>query len=117
MIKVLYSIFMLMLLSSCATMVRGTTQEVSVNTTPAGAHVQFSNGKSCISPCHTIAERKQNLNITVTKEGYHTHTGTMIPTLAGAGVIFGGLVDYGTGAVYDLQPNPYHIQLMPSKSS
>jgi uncharacterized protein YceK len=47
MIKVFYSIFMLMLLSSCATMVRGTTQEVSVNTTPAGAHVQFSNGKSC----------------------------------------------------------------------
>lgn len=29
----------------------------------------------------------------------------MIPTLAGAGVIFGGFIDYGTGAVYDLQPN------------
>ena len=60
-IKVFYSILVLTLLTSCATMIRGTTQEVSVNTTPAGAHVQFSNGKSCISPCHTIAERKQNL--------------------------------------------------------
>lgn len=35
----------------------------------------------------------------------------MIPTLAGGGVILGGIIDYGTGAVYDLQPNPLTITL------
>ena len=35
----------------------------------------------------------------------------MIPSLAGAGVMLGGLVDYGTGAVYDLQPNPLFAKL------
>lgn len=33
-IKIFYNILMLTLLTSCATMIRGTTQEVSVNTTP-----------------------------------------------------------------------------------
>lgn len=31
---------------------------------------------------------------------------SVFPTLAGAGVILGGVIDYGTGAVYNLQPNP-----------
>jgi hypothetical protein len=31
---------------------------------------------------------------------------SVFPTLAGAGVILGGIIDYGTGAVYNLQPNP-----------
>jgi len=35
----------------------------------------------------------------------------MIPVLSGAGAILGGLIDYGTGAVYDLQPNPLTITL------
>lgn len=35
----------------------------------------------------------------------------MVPTLSGAGVILGGLIDYGTGAVYDLQPNPLTVTL------
>jgi hypothetical protein len=35
----------------------------------------------------------------------------MIPTLGGAGVVLGGFIDYGTGAVYDLQPNPLTVTL------
>jgi len=93
-------------------MIRGTKQEISVNTTPVGAMVQFSNGQSCISPCKITASRKDSLSITITKEGYQPHTTTLIPSLSGGGVILGGLVDYGTGAVYDLQPNPYHVYLI-----
>ena len=39
----------------------------------------------------------------------------MMPTLAGAGVMLGGFIDYGTGAVYDLQPNPLTISLVCDK--
>lgn len=97
--------------SGCATMVRGTEDQVSVNTNPPGAEVQFSNGQSCISPCTISAKRDQHLQITVSKQGCHPQTATMVPTLSGGGVVMGGLIDYGTGAVYDLQPNPLTVTL------
>lgn len=100
-------------LTSCATMIRGTNQDVSVHTIPPGANIDFSNGKSCMSPCTIVSSRKDPLNITIRKQGYQTHTVSMVPNLAGAGVIFGGIIDYGTGAVYDLQPNPLHVTLIP----
>lgn len=98
-------------LSGCATIVRGTEQQVSINTNPNGAEVQLSNGQSCKSPCAITAKRDQSLQITVNKEGCQTQTASMVPQLAGGGVMLGGLIDYGTGAVYDLQPNPLTISL------
>lgn len=97
--------------TGCATMFRGTDQSVFVNTTPTGAKVSFSNGLSCITPCNIVASRSAPLQLTITKEGYQTQSSTLIPTLAGSGAILGGAIDYATGAVYDLQPNPYHTHL------
>ena len=99
------------LLAGCATMIRGTTQDISVNTVPSGAQLRFSNGQSCQSPCQLEVARNETLLITIDKEGCHAQTATMVPTLAGGGVILGGLIDYGTGAVYDLQPNPLTVTL------
>jgi hypothetical protein len=101
----------LLVITGCATIIRGTEQEVSVNTNPVGAGVQFSNGQSCVSPCTIKSKRDQSLLITISKEQCSTQTATMIPTLSGGGVILGGLIDYGTGAVYDLQPNPLTVTL------
>ena len=98
-------------LTSCATIIRGTEQEVAVNTVPDSASIQFSNGQNCTSPCKIKSARNQSLMITISKSGCHTQTATMMPTLAGGGVILGGLIDYGTGAVYDLQPNPLTVTL------
>lgn len=39
------------LLSGCATIIRGTEQQVNVNTNPIAAKIEFSNGQSCLSPC------------------------------------------------------------------
>jgi len=97
--------------SGCATMVRGTSEAVSVNTNPPGAKIDFSNGQSCKSPCTIKSKRNKPLQINISKPGCGTQTTTMVPTLAGGGVILGGLVDYGTGAVYDLQPNPMTVTL------
>jgi len=104
-------------LSGCATMIRGTEQEVSVNTNPVGAKVEFSNGQSCNSPCTIKAKRNQTLQITISKENCQNQTSTMMPVLAGGGVLMGSLIDYGTGAVYDLQPNPLTITLVCEKKS
>ena len=102
-------------LLGCATIMRGTNQQISINTNPSGANIVLSNGQSCSSPCTLTVRRDQSLQITVTKEGCQTQTASMIPALAGAGVILGGLIDYGTGAVYDLQPNPLTLTLACAK--
>lgn len=114
-IKSLALICLTLLLTNCATMFRGTTQQVSINTTPTGADVNISNGSSCVTPCTIEAERKNTLQVTIAKNGYHTHTTSLVPSLAGAGAMLGGIIDYGTGAVYDLQPNPLHVVLIPKQ--
>lgn len=106
---------MAFLLSGCATIIRGTEQQVSINTNPTGADIQFSNGQSCVSPCQIKTKRDQSLQITISKEGCHQQTATMMPALAGAGVMLGWFIDYGTGAVYDLQPNPLTVSLVCEK--
>ena len=112
MTKLLLAIGMIVSLSGCATIIRGTDQEVAVNTNPVGATVQFSNGQTCTSPCKIKAARNQSIMINISKAGCHPQTSTMMPVLAGGGVLLGGLIDYGTGAVYDLQPNPLTVTLV-----
>lgn len=111
-LKLTLTLVAVLYLVAGATIIRGTTQEVAINTTPAGAEVNFSNGQSCTSPCNIEADRNTTLQVTITKPGCHTHTAALMPTLAGGGVILGGLIDYGTGIVYDLQPNPMHVSLI-----
>lgn len=109
--KFVLSIVVVSSLAGCATMLRGTEQAIFINTQPVGADVQLSNGASCIGPCQQVVRRDEPLTISVSKEGCSTQTATMVPTLSGGGVLTGGLIDYGTGAVYDLQPNPLTITL------
>ena len=99
-------------LSGCATAIRGTTQQISINSQPVGASVTLSNGQTCVTPCSLEVKRKNSLQVTVEKEGCQPQTTALVPSLAGGGVLLGGLVDYGTGAVYDLQPNPLHVRLI-----
>lgn len=113
--RIYAAVLLITSLTGCATIIRGTEQEVAVNTNPVGANIQFSNGQSCISPCTIKTKRNQSLQLSITKDGCHQQTATMMPTLAGGGVIMGGLIDYGTGAVYDLQPNPMTVSLVCDK--
>ena len=99
--------------SGCATMIRGTNQNLQVMSEPAGARVEVSSGEQGTTPCSFLLKRNQSVLLKITKEGYHPETVTVYPTLAGAGVILGGLIDYGTGAVYNLTPNPVHVMLKP----
>lgn len=105
-------LLLLLCVSSCATIVRGTTQQVSINSDPDGAKVTISNGQSCQTPCNIEVERKTSLQLTLEREHCRRQTTSMIPTLAGAGAVLGGIIDYGTGAVYDLQPNPLFVTMV-----
>lgn len=107
----------LCLASSCATMVRGTTEEVLFNTSPRGAKATLSNGATCVTPCSVVLKRNESVSVTFTRDGCDSHMASVFPVLAGAGVVLGGLIDYGTGAVYNLQPNPVVAALKCSQPS
>jgi len=93
-------------LSGCATVVRGTTEPLFLNSTPPGATAKLSTGYSCMTPCQVVMDRNASFTVTFSRDGCQEEQVSVFPTLAGGGVLLGGLVDYGTGAVYSLKPNP-----------
>jgi len=103
--------------TGCATMIRGTEEPLSITSEPPGALAQISDGQKCTTPCNVTLKRNQSVMIRFSKEGYEPESLSVFPTLAGAGVILGGVIDYGTGAVYSLTPNPAHVILKPAKAA
>jgi len=109
----LFLLFAFISIQGCATMIRGTQEPLYVTSEPSGALAELSDGEKGTTPCQFVLKRNQSLNIKFSKDGYYPENVTVYPTLAGAGVILGGLIDYGTGAVYSLTPNPAHALLKP----
>jgi hypothetical protein len=102
-------------LSGCATIVEGTTQSVSVTTTPEqGAECTLANSQGTwfvASPGSVVVHKtKTDLDVTCKKPGYMpghviapSHFGAMTAAnLAGGvgGVVIGGAVDAASGANY-----------------
>lgn len=58
-------------LSSCATMIHGKHQEVTIQTEPPGASVLCDGEKVGNTPVVVTVARKQDHSITVVKNGYH----------------------------------------------
>jgi hypothetical protein len=116
-----------MLLSSgCATITRGTEQDLAVESDPAGATVTLSNGMKGTTPTSFKAKRKDSLTVTVQKPGYKTATVQVIPQVSDNGaagmagnLLFGGIigvgVDASNGATKDLMPNPVKVTLEKTK--
>ena len=112
-----------LLLANCATVTRGTSDVLQVNTDPVGAQVQTSNGYSCGStPCVIKMPRRSEFVATITKPGCETARVNVTHRTAGGGaagvagnVLVGGIVGLGvdaaTGASQELVPNPVNVTL------
>ena len=105
------SLYSLLLLPDCATMIRGMDQPLQMMSEPPGARTALGSGQSCTTPCSITASRSTSTIVTFEKDGCERAMVSVFPTLAGAGVILGEVIDYGTGAVYNLQPNPVMANL------
>ncbi len=113
-----------LLVSGCATVVRGTTEDVVIRYSPDDARVTTSNNHTCSSsPCVIKVPRKESFVVTTTKPGYQKQSvavGTKVTGKGAAGiagnVIVGGVigvgVDAATGAGRDHFPNPVIIDLV-----
>ena len=104
-------------LGACATAIRGGQDAWLVNTRPAGAAVQTSNGLGCnATPCAIPMARRSAFAASITKPGYKTITVIVSHRFTAVGgaafldnAIIGGLAgatfDVIDGSTEDLAPN------------
>jgi hypothetical protein len=114
------------LAGSCASVTRGTTTQVQINSNPPEATARTSMGHTCITPCTLQFGRKDEFSVIFTKQGYHSVEIPVRTQLAGSGaagfagnVLLGGVVgmvvDASTGATLEHFPNPVSANLIPLK--
>jgi PEGA domain len=115
-------------LSGCASITRGTTENISIASSPSGAEATITGLEvptACVTPCAIIAKRNADISVTFAKEGYEPQTvqlTTEVPGTGAAGfagnLLAGGLigmgVDAATGAATDHKPNPVIVTLQPA---
>jgi hypothetical protein len=111
----------------CASVTRGTTENISISSTPPGATAELSgldNPTACVTPCVVVAKRSADITVTINKEGYEQQVIPLTKEIPGSGaagfagnVLVGGLVGMGvdayTGAAQDHKPNPVTVTLQP----
>jgi hypothetical protein len=111
----------------CASITRGTTENISIATTPAGATAEISGLEiptACVTPCVVQAKRNADITVTINKDGYQPQTIPLTKEIPGSGaagfagnLLAGGLigmgVDAATGAAQDHKPNPVIVTLQP----
>jgi PEGA domain len=113
-------------LAGCATITRGTTSQVQIQSEPPGALAQTSTGFSCTTPCTITVPRKDEFSVVFSKPGYRDETVDVKTQIAGAGaagfagnVILGGIIGMGadaaTGATLEHVPNPVSVTLVPAQ--
>lgn len=111
-------------MGGCATVTRGTTTQVQVQSEPSGAQARTSLNHSCVTPCTLQVNRKDEFSVVFSKPGYRDQTIEVKTQLAGAGaagfagnVLVGGVVGMGvdayTGATLEHRPNPVRATLEP----
>ena len=109
-------------LGGCATLTRGTSDEVAVVSDPPGAVVTTSLGTGCVAtPCTLDVARDAEFTVTVAKAGYASQTVAVTTQVSSIGAAtasenlttagLGLAVDAATGAVLEHVPNPVDVVL------
>jgi hypothetical protein len=127
MIRVLLAAAIALPCFGCASVTRGTTENISIATTPSGATAEISGLEiptACVTPCVVQAKRNADITVTINKEGYEPQIIPLTKEIPGSGaagfagnLLAGGLigmgVDAATGAAQDHKPNPVIVTLQP----
>ncbi len=121
--KILCGLCASMLLTSCATIIRGVHDDLKVLSTPSGADVKLSTGETGVTPATFVKHRRDSFQVTVSKPGYFPQTVNVESRASASGAAatagnaaIGGVgvaVDAGTGAWNSFYPNPVSVQLAP----
>jgi hypothetical protein len=127
MIRLLLSAAIALPCLGCASVTRGTTENISISTTPSGATAEIAGLEiptACVTPCVVQAKRSADVTVAINKDGYEPQIIPLtkeVPATGAAGfagnILAGGLVGMGvdavTGAALDHKPNPVIVTLRP----
>ncbi len=113
-----------LLQAGCATITRGSAEQLVIKSVPSGASVRLSNGFTGYTPATFTVPRKGVIIVTVSKPGFATQEISLTTKVAGKGaagfagnVLIGGLIgggiDLATGAALSHEPNPLEVTLQP----
>lgn len=115
--------------SGCASVVRGSSEKLMIQSVPSGAQVRLSTGQAGVTPWEVEVKRKDTIFVTVTKDGYKEMSTAVISSIDGASLgigtvanfvtlpILNDVIDYKTGANFSHKPNPLMVTLIPSSSA
>ena len=110
---------MALTVSGCATIVRGTTEDVQFNSNPSGAVVTTDLGPSCTTPCALKFDRDATFTAAVKLDGQErevfvdTEVADGGAAAAAGNVLAGGVIGIGidaaSGATLNHVPNPVEV--------
>jgi hypothetical protein len=117
----LLTLFLLIALNGCATIIHGTSQDIDVKTDPAGAHLLVDGRDHYKSPATIAMKRKDDHTLEISLEGYKSERIDLKGTISAAVLgdfLAGGAIGYGidaaTGAQRRLEPERVYLRLRPS---
>ena len=105
--------------SGCATVTRGTTQAIHINSSPTGADVSIDGSHRGVTPFSIELARRSDHSLRFSKAGYRDAVFTVRHKFVGSSLVgnllLGGLpgmaVDAVSGAAYDLEPETVLVTL------
>ncbi|MDF0644266.1 MAG: PEGA domain-containing protein [Nitrospira sp.] len=111
-------------LSGCGSIIHGSRQAVSFNTTPAGATVQLQNGTRFATPYTADLRRAEDYTVTIEKDGYEAERITIKRDFNAIATILGNIlwidpgviVDVMVGGAWTLDPEHINVQLVAQKT-
>lgn len=116
--------FLCVLLTGCATIMHGTTQNVGFSSNPTGAVVCIDN-KECGKTPHVFhLSRNKNHIVKLEMKGYEPYETTLTKSVSGwvwGNIVIGGLiglaVDAVSGGIYKLEPEQIQGKLKQTKTA
>lgn len=115
----LFSVIASLLLSSCATIIKGSKQEFKITSNPTQATVYVNDSSIGKTPITTkLARKEKNTKIKLTLEGYKDVEISLKREGNGwvwGNIVFGGIigliVDLSDGAIYQLTPSQIDAEM------
>jgi len=109
-------LFALALLSSCAGVIKGTSQTITITSEPAGAEVLVDGLSRGVTPLTVKLKKNHYETIMVKKTGYTAVTRPLEKAYDATALLNiswdSSTTDMITGAAYEYEPNSYHITLV-----
>lgn len=109
------SLFILLVLSSCASIIKGTDQAVSFTSEPEGAQVYIDGQVMGRTPLTVTLKKNKYSNVMYKLKGYNSQSKPITKKYDGTAIINifwdSSTTDAITGAIYEYEPNRYHAIL------